>query len=306
MNRKNLIILLLALTLITGLFWLSVPATASDVIHHTVNIAQATKNEEGPGYIWANRTDVLTLSNLNIDTDDAFGLRLPQDATVVLKGNNHIKASKYGISFSGTLVIKGNGSLTVEAGDIGLYLITQDTTQKIRLLDGSYTITAGTYGVYSDAADFSFVGKSMDIHVADENGAAVQGRVVNLLGGSFTSNASVQATHILTVDGISLDIEANSSALEAKTLNIKNIALKSGESYSGENTLNAVSSKSNHKSSVIFDNLPGYFDVIFLIIAIICLTLCVVLPILKKKKKAKELYARLEEEGYITSDAKTK
>ncbi len=302
MNRHRLLASVLILTLLAGLIGLAVPASAADVIRHTVNIAEATKNEEGPGYIWANRTDVLTLSGLNIDTDDAFGLRLPQDATVILKGKNHIKAAKYGVSFSGTLVIKGSGSLTIEAGEIGLYLISQETTQKIRLLDGTYTITAGTYGVYSDAADFSFIGDSMDVTVSEENGAAIEGRVVNLLGGSFSANAPVRASHMLTVDGAALDIEANAPALEGKTMTVKNIALSDGGEYAGEYEIHAKSAASGSRPSVLFgDSVPGFVDVLLLIAALLGVAAGIVFPTLRRKKKAKELYARLEQEGYISA-----
>ena len=206
-------------------------AQAADTVTSTVNIATADKNMRGPGYDWANRYDILTLTNLHLDTEEAYGLRLPKNCTVILEGNNYIKADKYGISCSGNIVFKGKGSLTIDAGEIGIYLITQDSSQKIRLIEGKYTINAGKYGVYSDAADFSFVNGNLDINMSGEDSYAIFGRCVNLLGGKFSANASVETTHELVVDNIDIDIVSTASALASKNLKIKNISV---EDYNGE------------------------------------------------------------------------
>ena len=103
-SRHSLISLMLSLVMLVTMCAGILPAdvSAAETVTKTVNIAEATKNERGPGYDWANRFDILTLNNLRIETSDAYGLRLPKNATVVLKGNNYIKAAKYGVSFSGT------------------------------------------------------------------------------------------------------------------------------------------------------------------------------------------------------------
>lgn len=302
--RRSFISAVLALTMVLTMCISVFPASAADVVTKTVNIAEATKNERGPGYDWANRFDILTLTNLHIDTKDAYGLRLPKNATVVLKGNNYIKAAKYGISFSGTVIFKGSGSLTIEAGEIGLYLISQDNTQKIRLIDGKYTITAGTYGVYSEAADFSFVDGEMNINVTDPAGAAIQGRVVNLLGGKFTANAPVQSTHALVAEAVNMSITASSPALASKNLTVKDVQFDDGSTeYAGQNVVNAKSIAKNHRTSVILgDSVPGWVDYILLVVVVGGIGACIFLPALRRKKKAQELYARLAAEGYITEE----
>ena len=281
-------------------------AVSADTITKTVNIAAANKNERGDGYSWANRTDTLTLSGMHVDTDDPYGLRLPKDCVVILEGKNSVKAAKYGVSCSGTVVFKGSGSLTVEAGEIGFYLISQDKTQKIRLIDGKYEITAGTYGVYSDASDFSFVGQSMTVSVTEPGANAIQGRCVNLLGGSFKANAPVNASQALVVNGVSLDIAADRPALSSKNLEIKNIALSDGSEYAGGNTVTAKGLAKFKEYSAVFATLfsmylvPRFVDFILLAIAVALVTVLIVVPILRKKKKTKELYERLEKEGYRT------
>ena len=272
---------------------------AGETITKTVNIAAANKNESGPGYYWANRYDTLTLSGMRVETDDPYGLRLPKNCTVVLEGDNYVKAAKYGVSFSGTVFFKGTGSLTVEAGEIGFYLISQDKTQKIRLIGGTYTVTAGTWGIYSDAADFSFVGDSMTVNMTNPDSPAIEGRCVNLLGGTFTANAPVEASQALLVNGVTLDITANRPALSAKNLEIKNIALAGGGEYSGENSISAKGLAKFHAKSVILgDTVPGWVDYILLALTAVVVAALIVLPIMRKRKKTRELLERLEAEGY--------
>ena len=93
MTRRILSVILTALMLFS-LCIAVIPVSAAGAITTTVNIATANKNQRGNGYDWANRYDVLTLNGLNIVTDDAYGLRLPKNCTVVLEGKNYIKASK--------------------------------------------------------------------------------------------------------------------------------------------------------------------------------------------------------------------
>ena len=305
-SRHSILSLMLALVMIFTLCAGVLPASvcAAETVTKTVNIAEATKNERGPGYDWANRFDILTLNNLHIETNDAYGLRLPKNATVVLKGNNYIKAAKYGVSFSGTVIFKGSGTLTIEAGEIGLYLISQDNTQKIRLIDGKYTITAGKYGVYSEAADFSFIGKEMSVNVTDLAGKAIQGRVVNLLGGKFTANAPVESTHALVAEGVNLDINASSPALVSKNLSVRDIQFSDGSTeYAGQNSVKAKSIAKNERTSAVFgDSVPGWVDYILLVCVIAGIGACIFVPALRKKKKAEELRARLAAEGYITEE----
>ena len=293
---------LLTLFLIALFVCLLPTAASAATITTTVNIAAANKNERGDGYYWANRTDTLTLTNMHIDTEEPYGLRLPKDCEVILQGNNTVKAAKYGVSCSGTVVFKGTGSLTVEAGEIGFYLISQDKTQKIRLIDGKYTIKAGTYGVYSDAADFSFVGQSLDIDMASPDAYAISGRCVNLLGGTFKSNTPVVSSQQLVVNGVTLDINANRPAISSKNLEIKNIALTGGGEYDGGNSISAkglARSGSSWFFKTVFDKeLPIFLDFVLLFIVLGGIFALIFVPVLRKKKKTRELYERLSEEGF--------
>lgn len=302
--RRKLTALILALcTVAVMIAVFPTTALAANVITSTVNIAIATKNERGAGYDWANRTDVLTLNDLHIETNDPYGLRLPDNCTVILKGDNYIKASKYGVACSGTVVFKGSGTLTIEAGNIGIYLVSQDTTHKIRLIDGTYTIRAGEYGVYSDYADFSFVGDRMDIEVTGEDALAIRGRRVNLVGGTFSANSSVEATHELAVEGVNLDIASDSAALAAEILTVRDVELSANGAiipeYNGETSISGKSTAKYVRTSAVFgESVPGYVDYICLVLLTVGVAAGIFGPALHHKKKKKELYARLASEGY--------
>lgn len=305
MKRNNKII---AVTFAIILFCLLVATTtvcalANDgsVIFETLNITEARKNMNGPGYQWANRFNELTLNGLYIDTEDAYGLKLPKDSTVILNGNNYIKAAKYGVSCSGTITFKGNGTLIIDAGDTGIYLISQNNTHKIRLLEGNYIINAGKNGVYSDYADFSFVGKSMNINVEDENGLAISGRCVNLLGGSFVANAPVNTSHELVVDALNIKITSNRPALSSPKLKIDHIDFDDIDTYTSENSINGTALKRFHSKSIILgNNVAGWVDYIFLLGFAALVTALIAIPTIRKKKKSKLVLEKLKNEGYIT------
>ncbi|MBE6626848.1 MAG: hypothetical protein E7628_06695 [Ruminococcaceae bacterium] len=270
------------------------------MISETLNIAEANKNKSGPGYNWANRTSELTLSGVNIYTDSAYGLRLPKDCTVILEGDNYIRAEKYGISCAGTVTFKGNGTLTIDAGKIGIYLISQNNTHKIRLIEGKYSITAGEYGVYSEAADFSFVGKSVDITVKNADGLAISGRSVNLIGGSFKANSSVVASRELVVDSIDLDISSSAPVFTSPILKIDNIKIDGADEYTNQTSLKAKATARFHLKSIILgDKYPGWVDYIILGAVLIIAASAIIIPLIRKKKKAKKLFERLKTEGYI-------
>lgn len=298
---RNSIICVLVVFVVLALSSVGLLAYKGATITETLNIAAARKNMEGPGYQWANRYNELTLNGVNIDTTDAYGLRLPKDCTVILKGNNYIKAANYGVSCSGTVAFKGNGTLVIDAGIAGIYLISQNNTHKIRLIEGDYVINAGENGVLSEYADFSFVGDSMCINVENENGYAVNGRCVNLLGGTFEANAPVVTSHELVVDGLDIEIAANRSALASPSLKVDNIKFDGIDSYNGESSIIGTALKRFHAKSIVFgEDFPGWIDYILLVLFAALVIVLIVVPTLRKKRKARQVLEQLKSEGLIT------
>lgn len=273
-------------------------AAKRQVVTHTLDVAAAKKNMIGAGYNWQNRYDTLELDDLYLDTEEDYGLRLPRSCTVTLKGENYIKAAKYALSCAGTVTFKGDGKLILEAGEIGMYLYSEDGTQKIRLLDGTYEIHAGDYGVFSVASDFSLVDGSLDITVDNEDGSAIQGRIVNLLGGSFRANNAVDASHILEVRGVNLDLDCSRPAFTAPTMKISSVDLVADgaavDVYDGQFVIDGVSTYKNVRSSILFgENVNGIVDYLCLAALLLAIVASVVLPILHRMKKKKVLLERL-------------
>ena len=295
MTKKIIAIILV----ISAALMLAAPAGAAGVtITETVNVAAARQNMRGHGYEWANRTSVLTLNGLSIDTDSDYGLRLPADCTVILEGDNYVKASKYALSCAGNVVFKGKGTLTLDAGMYGIYLISQDNTTKVRMLSGEYDIRAGKYGVFSEYTDFSVSGGKFTVSTDGEDGRAIMGRVVSLVGGSFTADSPLECTHTLTVDSVNISVEADRPALSAKNLIVRHL---DPETYGGENTISAKAVKRWHSKSILFGNdAAAWLDYIVLAAVVIALAACIVIPVLVKKKKREKLYEELRANGYDT------
>lgn len=293
-------LLLLCIALGLGLF----PVAADDpvTITTTLNIAQANKNQRGHGYEWHNRTDVLDLNGLYLDTTNDYGLRLPKDCTVNLSGTNYIKAAKYALSCAGTVVFKGSGKLILDAGEAGIFIYTEVGTEKVRLLEGEYEIHSAKYGVLSTAADFSFVNGKMTIAVDNADGAAISGRIVNLLGGTFTANNAVEASHMLTVKGIHLDVSANRAAFSANNLTVSDIALTadgtSVSEYNGQSVVKGTSTLKRVRTSILFgERVNGAVDYVCLVVLLCAIAAAVIAPIVLHKKKVQKLIARLEIEN---------
>ena len=274
------------------------------VVTETLDIANARMNVSGPGYSWANRYDELTLSGLNLYTPEPYGLRLPNKCKVYLEGNNYINAEKYGIACSGTVDFFGTGSLYITAGETGIIIVSQNNTNKIRLHGGTYEIHAGTYGIYSEASDFSFVGGSMNVKVKDPEGYAIHGRNVNLLGGTFTANAPVYSTNELVIDSLDIDVNTGEIGMPAlsseHTLRVSNIAFDGMEGYNGEKSVKGKATARFVAKSIIFgDSVPAFVDYILIAALVLVVAAAIAIPVIRKKKKSRKIMEDLEKQGLL-------
>ncbi len=283
----------------------TVPADAAGKITETVNLSRPEKNMSGSGYYWNNREDTLTLDGLYIDTDSEFGLRIPQNATVILKGKNYISASRAALTVPGNVIFKGNGSLTLISDDMGMYFYSTDDTTTARFLEGSYSITAGKTGIYSTSTSISLVDGSYDISTASAEAFAIDGRELKLYGGKMSMNNSVHATVSLEIRAVDLTITSAKAALSSdKTLKFDDVSLKTGadaaslaktDAYNGENCLTAKSTASNLGSSIIFgENVPKFVDIIIVILLLLLITAGIAVPFIRSYRKSKQARAALE------------
>ena len=125
----------------------------------------------GTGWNWVQSTKTLTLTNLNHTTSAGTALSVPDGTTIVLAGNNVItstaNSSSYGISSPNSLLITGDGSLTVSGGTQGIYggysggSITINSG-KVNATGGNYGITAtGSGGIYGPGGTVIISGDAM-------------------------------------------------------------------------------------------------------------------------------------------------
>ncbi len=279
-------------------------------ITETVNLSRPQKNRSGSGYYWNNIKDILTLDGLNIDTDAEYGMKIPPDATVILNGNNTIRASRAALACPGNVIFKGTGTLTLISDDMGIYFYSSDDSTTARFLEGTFRITAGGDGIHSEATALSFAGSTVTISAPGTESYAVTGRSVKLFGGSVTADNSLHASLNLEVSKVSLDVTSSRAALIGdKKLVCSLVSITAGDSpdalsavseYGGENCVKTRSVASFFGSSVLFgENVSGFFDylAVFALLALVAAGIAV--PLLRTRRKnrlARETAARVAAE----------
>lgn len=93
---------------------------------------------------WDPDTNTLTLNGVNFTTTASTAVKLPDDAKIVVNGDNTIKGGGsdsltcYGIYAEGSLTIKGTGKLDVTGGTVKAY--------------GGDTSSGYSYGIYTDGS----------------------------------------------------------------------------------------------------------------------------------------------------------
>ena len=274
----------------------------AELIGTGVNLVNVRQNVRGDGYTWDNPNSTLTLDSLTIDTDDDFGLKIPAGARVVLKGDSHIRAGKYGIGAPGSILFEGDGTLTVEASEAAVYSFSTSDNHKLRFMSGKYTLTGGICAIRSDAAELSFVGAEVVLHSSGE--LAIDGRTVRMTGGSITSDATIYASHLIDIDRAELAVADKASALASDgQIKLSNMditvgdgadAMSSADEYSGERAIKTVPQATESRRSIIFgDSMPVVADYIVLLSAIAVVAACIAVPLAVKSRRRRRLYERL-------------
>ena len=300
---KNILCIVLTALIIFPLFNIAVSAKTYS---KTVNLSYVDRNEQGEGYFWDNREKVLTLNSINIDTDDDWGIRLPENATIVLKGTNKISAAKYALGCRGNVTIKGDGTLILESGEYAIYVHSRNSAHKFRVFEGNVTAKGEKAAFYSENAEFSMVGGKLDF---SSNGEfTVDSRVFSVTGGKITVNGTIRTSHLLKIDEAEVIVNSDSVALKNENLfeydnlkfmvGAKSTSLTESEKYSNEKCLKTVPVPPGPRDSIIFgEGTPITVDYILLVAGIILVSACIIIPILRKKNKTKKLYASLENDN---------
>ncbi len=290
--------------------------TEGGVIIETVNLINANKNQRGTGLFWHNPTDTLTITNMVIDTADNYGLRLPDGATIVLEGNNTIKASQCALSVEGNLTVKGSGTLTLISDGYGILVTNLDMNKKLTFIDGKVKITSGGDGIYTEYAVVTQNDKAK-VEINTTGGAyAINARQIKLLGGEFTSNASLFADDIklmelglsINSDKAALILDGASAEQPYKKLSITDVALRTGadeasladaQSYNGENCIKAKAKKINTKTSAFLElfgvEAPGsnWLDLVLIVVVILIVAAFIATPYIKNYRSKGDVAAKI-------------
>jgi len=280
----------------------------------SINLGNADKNLRGDGYEWNNPERVLTLDGLEIVTSEDFGLKIPDNCTVVLKGTNTIKSAKYGLGVPGSVVFKGSGKLIIESGVAAVYNYSYSDNHKMRFGEGSFTFTAET-AILADRAEVSVTGGSLGL--VSTAALAADTRVLSISGGSLDAVGTLKAEHLLGIDRADVTVTANGAALESgNLLKIENVKLKTGsaadslssaEKYNGENALSTSAVAKGVRASILFgDSVPITVDYLLLAVAVLLIAAAIVIPIMHKKAKVRRLYAGLDAEKARAEEEKNK
>lgn len=292
---KKLICLLLILLSVALLF----PAgftLAGSTVTDCVSLLLVKKNLHGNGYEWDNPNDTLTLTNLDLRTDDDYGFKICNGATVILEGNNYIEASKAALYIDGDVVFRGSGKLTLVGGDYGIVCNSMSTSKKFTITAGTYEIRGGKGGIKSDYMKLHLTGGKFNISGGD--GYAVDAREFQT-GGNVKINAtgSFYSSYHMILESANLNIVSEQSALIApKTLSISSMTLRAGDNkdgltsitqYTGEKILITSSTYSEGLKSILFgDSVSIVVDILILVAILFLIIAATVLPFLIRRKRA--------------------
>lgn len=298
---KRSIHILLTIFLLVFTVLAALPVSAGKLLTDGVSILNPRQNIHGDGYEWHNPSDTLTLTNLNINTGDDYGLKLPDGATVILEGKNYIKASVAALYIGGDVIFRGNGSLTLEGGEYGILCNSTKGNHTLTITEGSYTITGGTDGIHSEYQKVALSGGKITV-------TGGSGYSVNARDFQTSNNVTVKATgsfrssYSMLLQAANLTIESKEPVLIAdKYLKLESMTLKAGDSlssltavksYTNEKALVTVSTFDGSRRSLIFgDTVPFFVDILLLIVIVAGLAAVIVVPILIKKKKVQAVIA---------------
>ena len=281
-------------------------ADAVVTITKSINLTNPRMNMTGAGYAWMNLDKTLTLDGLYIDTSDEYGMRIPDGATVILKGNNYIRAASYAMGIPGNVTFKGNGTLTLVGGDAGLYFYSTDDTTIARIMGGNFKITAGGVGIRSEYTTLSVTKGTFDIDVPAKDGVAILGRTLKLHGGKFTAQGPITASQNLEIRAANLSVAADRAALSAnRKLTLKDVSLSVGDTaddlrkadgYNGENCIRVKSAANLLGESVLFgEAVPMFADILVIVVLAALVAAGIGLPLLRAHRRSKRALAAAAE-----------
>ena len=234
---KKFLSLLLSIITVFALFTTTLPVSAKSIHKSTVNLVGIKQNASGSGYEWNNYNKTLTLSGINIKTSDDYGLKIPDGATVVLKGDNYIEAKKAAIFAEAKVVFKGTGSLTL-VSETGILCSSTDKTDSLSIIGGKYRITASSIGIVSDFHMISF--SNCNVNVKSSGDLAIKAQSITTGANTvIKANASISGKDKIQIEASSITVNAKNAALISdKPVVFTGVTVKAGDSASSLSIIN--------------------------------------------------------------------
>ncbi len=300
MKKRAILIIMMIMLMTLMLFVL--PANADETITKTLDIASLNKNSTGAGYTWTNIDGILTMDGLRIETEDDYGLTLPSNATIVLKGNNYIKASDCAIRAVSGLAIEGTGTLTIISGNTGIACASNSELDALRFRSGSISITAEGNAVFSEYATVYFSGAKATISGKTH---AVRAKNIQITSGKLDFAGRLSAVSNLSIKGANVTASSQAPVLSAGVkLELSSVDIFCGNSldalsevteYNGSSAIKLNSNIKNSKKGLLFGGrFPVFVDyIVFVALGLVAIAIIAV-PIYIKSKKTKKLLAEHE------------
>ena len=309
---------LIAALLVPTLLLVLCPTAAAgrQTLKEGVSILNPRQNIHGVGYEWNNPDDTLTLTDLSIDTEDDYGLKLPDGATVILEGHSEIRAAVAALYMEGNVIFRGKGSLTLIGGEYGV-LCNGSTAKKLSITGGTFTVTGGTDGIRSDSQAVAVSGGS--ITVTGESRYAINARELTTAGNvSIRASGAFHTSYRMALQAANLTITASDGpalrtdrylTLDGMTLRAGNdlFSLKEIDSYLDEPALVTVSTFDGSRRSLLFgDKAPLLVDILILLAGVLLIAAAVSIPLLRRKRRAEAIIAARSEQEREEKKAKKK
>ncbi len=284
----------------------SVTASAANRYSTGIGILNADKNIQEDGYTWNNPDDILTLNNIYVDTEDEFGLKVPayqkngnprKSVTIILNGDNYIKAKKAALYLECNVIIRGSGSLTLVGGEYGILCNSTKTEHKLTLASGTYDISGGTDGIHSEFQKVTISGSTLSVKAT--NGYAINARDLQTGNNAkITATGSFHTSYSMLLQASDIAIASHEPALLTdKYLQLDSMTLMAGDTpdslhnidaYTNEKALKTTSTFDDSPRSLIFgENYPFTLDIALLVGVVLALTCIIVLPVVHKRQQAK-------------------
>ena len=302
MKKKLLILFLVLVTVISAL---TVPVTAggSDTIKSCLNVSMDNTDASGHGYTWDNIECVFVMDGLKINTTDMYGIMLPANSKVEIKGDNYITAASYGIHCLSNVEFYGSGTLTIVAAEAGVICVSTKPSDNARFKSGNIIFKDTKIGIYSENAKLSFTGAKIDIKASERS---IHANNLQMTGGKMDLNGGIYAKGAVDITDTTLSITSDSKAIEA----LGNVSIVGKTVLAGENTstLAAVDSygaeaclrvtpqdKKGAPSLLFGDGVSPVWDyVIFAAVALAAVAV-IAIPVAIKYKKTAKLIALSEQ-----------